>query len=78
MTLDFNETCIVNQMLTANDRNSFLQDLCECRENTKETEICESLDSLMQKIDNLEEAEFKRLWEDRMNQKIFTYPPYSL
>ncbi len=78
MTFDFNETCIVNQMLTTDSRAAFIQSLIESREHTEEPEICASLDSLIDKMSALGEDEFKKLWKDRMDQKIFTFPPYSI
>ncbi len=78
MILDFNETCIVNQMLTTDHREEFIQSLAESRTATGDPEICASLDSLISKISALKDEEFERLWKDRMDQKIFTLPPYSI
>ena len=78
MTLDFNETCIVNQMLAVDDRNAFIQSLIASRTYTENYEICASIDSLIEKMSALGDTEFKKLWKDRMEQKLFTLPPYSL
>ena len=78
MTLDFNETCIVNQTLTADNKDDYIKTLVGMKNNTANEEIRTSIDSLIDKVSILDDADFKKLIKDRMEQKIFTYPPYSI
>lgn len=78
MTLNFNETCIVNQTLTVDSKDDYIRQLIEMKDNTPNEEIKNSIDSFIEKISILDAADFKKLMKDRMEQKIFTYPPYSI
>jgi len=78
MTLDFNETCIVNQTLTTKDRKEYLSMLAEQKANTEEGEIVDSLNSLIDKLSSVDDETFAQIYKDRMEKRIFTYPPYSI
>lgn len=78
MKLDFNETCILNQTLVTDTKDEYIKLLLESKANTKEPEIVESIDSLIDKISVLGEAEFERIKKDRIEKKILTYPPYTI
>lgn len=78
MTLDFNETCILNQTLTTDSRDEYIRLLVEAKDNTRVEEIQESIDSLIDKVSVLDSEDFARLRLDRMERKIFTWPPYTI
>lgn len=78
MTLDFNETCILNQTLTMDSRDEYIRLLVQTKENTGIEEIRDSIDSLIDKISVLDSGDFSRLRRDRDERKIFTWPPYTI
>lgn len=78
MTLDFNETCILNQTLTMDSRDEYIRLLVQTKENTGIEEIRDSIDSLIDKISVLDSEDFARLRRDRAERKIFTWPPYTI
>ncbi|MCI9545792.1 MAG: hypothetical protein HFH60_03745 [Lachnospiraceae bacterium] len=78
MTLNFNETAIVNQTLDVTDKSEYMKKLESLKENTKEKELIADLDSLMDKIFPLSNDDFALLVSDRNANKIFTFPPYYL
>lgn len=78
MTLDFNETAIINQTLDTDDKGEYLQRLLSIKENTGYQELKDSLDSLYDKIFMLQEDEFKKLHADKEANKIFSFPSYRL
>lgn len=78
MTLDFNEACIVNQTLENVNKDEYVRLLLEIKQNVSNEEITASIDSLLEKISVLDTNDFNRLAKDRMEQRIFTYPPYTL
>ena len=78
MTLNFNETCILNQSLDVDNKEDYLKKLIAIQENTTEPELIEAIDSLVDKITSLTFSEFKQLVKDRNSNNIFTFPPYCL
>lgn len=78
MTLDFNQTSIINQTLDVNKKEEYVKKLISLQENTKEKEIIDSIESLIDKISYLTEAEFEKLYTDRNLNKIFSFPAYYL
>ena len=78
MTLDFNETAIVNHTLDVNNKDEFLKKLVSLKENTKEQELIDSLESLFNKVSILNNEEFNKLYSDRNSNKIFSFPAYYL
>ena len=74
MTLDFNETAIVNHTLDVNNKDEFLKKLVSLKENTKEQELIDSLESLFNKVSILNNEEFNKLYSDRNSNKIFSFP----
>lgn len=78
MTLNFNETAIVNQTLDVTDKSEYMKKLESLKENTKEKELIAELDSLMDKIFPLSNDDFALLVNDRNANKIFSFPPYFL
>ena len=61
MTLDFNETAIVNHTLDVNNKDEFLKKLVSLKENTKEQELIDSLESLFNKVSILNNEDFNKL-----------------
>ena len=78
MTLDFNETAIVNHTLDINNKDEYLKKLVSLKENTKEQELIDSLESLFNKVSILNNEDFKKLYSDRNSNKIFSFPAYYL
>lgn len=78
MTLNFNETAIVNQTLDVADKTEYMKKLESLKENTIEKELIVDIDSLMDKIFPLSEADFALLVSDRNTNKIFSFPVYYL
>lgn len=78
MLLDFNETCILNETLTTNDRDAYFEQLEALRKNTPREELRNSIDSLIEKLSCLTDESFQQVVNDRNAQKIFTYPPYRI
>lgn len=78
MTLDFNETAIVNHTLDINNKDEFLKKLVSLKENTKEQELIDSLESLFNKVSILNNEDFNKLYSDRNSNKIFSFPAYYL
>lgn len=78
MTLNFNETAIVNQTLDVKDKTEYMQKLETLKENTSEPELIADIDSLMDKIFPLSAADFDLLVKDRNTNKIFSFPVYHL
>lgn len=78
MTLDFNETAIVNHTLDVNNKDEFLKKLVSLKENTKEQELIDSLESLFNKVSILNNEDFNKLYSDRNSNKIFSFPAYYL
>ena len=77
MTLDFDETCIVNQTLTANTRGEYAAYLEEYKKATTDREYILAIDSLADKIMSMTEEAFDRMKRDRDAKRIFTFPPYT-
>lgn len=78
MTLDFHETCIVNQTLFTSTKEEYLSLLQETKIYTEDPEIIQSINSLVCKLKLLDEQAFQKLCADRAAQRIFTFPPYIL
>lgn len=78
MTLDFNETAIINQTLDVDSREEYLKKLDRIIANTQEDELKTSLQSLSEKISVINDTEFQRLKEDRNANKVFSFPTYFL
>ena len=78
MTLDFNETAIVNHTLDVNNKDEFLKKLVSLKENTKEQELIDSLESLFNKVSILNNEDFNKLYSDINSNKIFSFPAYYL
>lgn len=78
MTLNFNETAIVNQTLDVTDKTEYMKKLESLKEDTIEKELIADIDSLMDKIFPLSENDFALLVSDRNANKIFSFPVYYL
>ncbi len=78
MTLNFNETAIVNQTLDVTDKTEYIEKLETLKENTNEPELIDDINSLMDKIIPLSAADFDLLVKDRNANKIFSFPVYHL
>jgi hypothetical protein len=78
MTLNFNETAIVNQTLDVTDKTEYMKKLETIKENTNEPELIADIDSLMDKIFPLSVTDFDLLVKDRNANKIFSFPVYHL
>lgn len=78
MTLNFNETAIVNQTLDVTDKTEYIEKLETLKENTNEPELIDDINSLMDKIIHLSATDFDLLVKDRNANKIFSFPVYHL
>lgn len=78
MTLNFNETAIVNQTLDVTDKTEYIEKLETLKENTNEPELIDDINSLMDKIIPLSATDFDLLVKDRNANKIFSFPVYHL
>lgn len=79
MIFDFDETCIVREVMNPEDTaETFLKRLDEFRKNTPSKDLQYSIRSVGEKISSLSEKDFEKIKSDIQEHKFVTYPPYTI
>lgn len=72
----FEETFIINLLLTNIDKYLFIQDLIQFEKNTDIQEIKDSINTLIKKIEILSLEDIKKMYNDKISYKTTYYPQY--
>ena len=75
---DFNETCILNQVLGVDSKEEVMEILDICRNSTGRPDYVDALDSLSEKLGNISHLQYEHLKRDRKERRILTWPPYYI
>ena len=78
MTFNFIETCILNQTMTSDNRSEYISFLTKCRDNTTDLSILSNLDSLIEKLSSINDADYQQVRKVREDKRLYTWPPYCL
>lgn len=78
MTFNFDEIAILNQTLDIDNKDAYLEKLVLLKENTKNEDLKNSIDSLCEKIEILPNREFLQVYKDRNSNKLFSFPVYFI
>ena len=78
MSLDFGETCLVNQLMTDTDWDAQVARLESIKNHTRIPVLVEEARSLAEKLETMDEDKLKKLYEDRCQHRVLTQPIYRI
>lgn len=78
MIFNVNESLLINQLMEKSSKEEFLNILSEVEENTDDSILVNDIHSLYEKINTLSSDDVRKIYEDRIQNKISIYPQYEI
>ena len=78
VSFDFDEVCLLNQLMTSNNKERLMEQLRELVKHTEVPVLIEAANNLCEKLDMFDDAKVRQIYEDRCNRKILTQPIYII
>lgn len=78
VSFDFDEVCLLNQLMTSNNKERLTEQIRELVKHTEVPVLIEAANNLCEKLDMFDDTKVKQIYEDRCNRKILTQPIYII